>query len=203
MKVLGIVGSYRKGKVIDTLVSAAVAKAEESGAETEIIYLTDSNIEFCTNCRACTQKKGKSPTPCWIKDDMNEILAKCEQADIIILGAPVNFMSLNAVTKKFMERLLPFTYWPWGRITGPRLRCYTRNRHSILISSCAMPGILGRFLTGAMFSMRVISRLLRARPYRTFVFGFSAVRQKDKASAGQIESVNKSIERLIRKLQKN
>ena len=43
-KILGIVGSYRKGGVIDTLVSEVLASAQEQGALISKIYLKDSHI---------------------------------------------------------------------------------------------------------------------------------------------------------------
>lgn len=55
IKVLAIVGSYRKGGIIDTATDEILASAREEGAEAEKIYLIDKHIEFCTNCRSCTQ----------------------------------------------------------------------------------------------------------------------------------------------------
>ena len=57
-KVVGIVGSYRKGGIIDNAVSSVLDGAQECGAETKKIYLLDKHIEFCANCRTCTQEEG-------------------------------------------------------------------------------------------------------------------------------------------------
>jgi multimeric flavodoxin WrbA len=54
-KIAGIVGSYRKGRVIDTAVSEILKGAEAHGAEICKIYLIDKHIEFCTNCRNCAR----------------------------------------------------------------------------------------------------------------------------------------------------
>ena len=56
-KIVGIVGSYRKERIIDSAVSEILKGAEARGAETKKIYLLDKNIEFCRNCRKCTQEK--------------------------------------------------------------------------------------------------------------------------------------------------
>jgi multimeric flavodoxin WrbA len=53
-RILGIVGSYRQGGTIDQAVSAVLAAAAEGGAATEKVYLCESRIEFCTNCRRWT-----------------------------------------------------------------------------------------------------------------------------------------------------
>ena len=44
-KVTAIVGSYRKGGIVDTVIDEILASAEEEGAETGKIYLIDKNIE--------------------------------------------------------------------------------------------------------------------------------------------------------------
>src|SRR6266545_2009203 len=111
-KILGIVGSYREGGVIDTLVTAVLTAAEEQGAQTAKIYLKDRHIESCTNCRKCTQDAGTEPGKCIHRDDMESILNQCKDSDAIVLGAPVNFYNVNAVTRRFMERLACFCYWP-------------------------------------------------------------------------------------------
>ena len=43
-KVIGIVGSYRKGGIIDTSVSGVLQGAEQAGAETKKIYLLDKHV---------------------------------------------------------------------------------------------------------------------------------------------------------------
>jgi len=54
-KIVAVVGSYRKGGVIDSLVTEVLSAAKEQGAQTSRLYLVDKHIEFCTNCRSCTQ----------------------------------------------------------------------------------------------------------------------------------------------------
>ena len=58
MKITAIVGTYRKGGVTDSAVDEILAAAREAGAETTKIYLIDKHVEFCTNCRTCTQEEG-------------------------------------------------------------------------------------------------------------------------------------------------
>ena len=61
MKALGIVGSYRKGGINDTVVAKILEGAASQGAETERIFLADRNIGFCRNCRECVQSPGNEP----------------------------------------------------------------------------------------------------------------------------------------------
>ena len=54
MKVLGIVGSPRKGGNTEILVREALTAAKEAGAETEIVLAADKNITGCDGCSSCS-----------------------------------------------------------------------------------------------------------------------------------------------------
>ncbi|MCP4453986.1 MAG: flavodoxin family protein, partial [Planctomycetes bacterium] len=71
---VAIVGTYRKCRVIDCAVSEILRGLEAEGVETSTIHLLDARVEFCTNCRACTQTPGEQRGDCAIKDDMAGIL---------------------------------------------------------------------------------------------------------------------------------
>jgi multimeric flavodoxin WrbA len=172
-KILGIVGSYRKNGTIDTLVTAALSAAREHGAETEMIYLVDQPIEFCTNCRTCTQEAGTDPGICIHHDAMSGILDRYLKSDGVVIGAPVNIFNLNAVTRRFMERLVCFAYWPWGQ-PGYTLRMKDRGKKAVLITSGAMPGFMGRFFTGAVRALKITAQTLGAKPIATLFVGLSA-----------------------------
>ncbi|MBA7655217.1 hypothetical protein ES703_63116 [subsurface metagenome] len=116
VKVVGIVGSYRKGKTIDSAVTAVLEGAEAKGAETKKIYLLDEHIEFCTNCRSCMQEKVEARRgKCVHDDDMEGIIMEIENAKAVVLGAPINLGNVTAIMKRFIERLGPYFYWPGGR----------------------------------------------------------------------------------------
>lgn len=176
-KILGIVGSYRRNGTIDALVQAVLSAAEEQGAETEKIYLIDKHIEFCTNCRTCTQQPGTGRGECVHRDDMAGILDRYDASDGIVIGAPVNCFNLNAITRRFMERLVCLTYWPWGK-GGYVLRKKARDKKAVLITSSAMPAIMGRFFTGAPRALRIIAETMGAKPVASLFAGLSAQKQK-------------------------
>jgi hypothetical protein len=74
-RIVAIIGTYRKGRVIDTAVCEVLRGAEARGAQTQRIYLLDRHIEFCTNCRSCTQEENAGRRgQCVQKDDMDEVL---------------------------------------------------------------------------------------------------------------------------------
>jgi multimeric flavodoxin WrbA len=176
-KILGIVGSYRRNGVIDTLVSEVLASAREHGAETEKIYLLDAHIEFCTNCRACTQKEGSEPGACVHDDDMSGILARYLASDAVVIGAPVNCYNVNALTRRFMERLIVFSYWPWGG-KAPRLRKKDRGKKAVLVTATAMPSFFGRIFTGAERALKLTAQTLGAKPVSTVFAGMIAQKEK-------------------------
>ncbi|MCP4387320.1 MAG: flavodoxin family protein, partial [Gammaproteobacteria bacterium] len=73
-KVLVINGSYRDDGITDQAVEAAVEALTGAGADTEVINLRDYPIEFCLNCRECTQQAGRSPGRCVLDDGMHQLI---------------------------------------------------------------------------------------------------------------------------------
>src|SRR6266536_1986234 len=96
-KTVAIVGSYRKGGTVDQLVDAVLEGANEAGAQTKKIFLIDHKIEYCRNCRQCTQAEGEAQGKCAIEDDMAGVLAELESADALVLASPVNFYNVTAI----------------------------------------------------------------------------------------------------------
>ena len=104
MKVLGIVCSPRKGGNTEILVKASLAKAQEVGAEVELITLAGKTINPCDGCYSC-KKTGK----CHIKDDMQDIYTKLLDSHGIIFGTPVYFYTLSAQAKALIDRTYLFS----------------------------------------------------------------------------------------------
>jgi multimeric flavodoxin WrbA len=172
--VVGIVGSYRKGGTIDSVVSEVLAGAREGGAQVEKIYLLDQRIEFCTNCRRCTQGEGNAPGACIHRDDMPGIIAAIERADALVLGAPVNFGNVNALTQRFIERLVSYAFWPWGQPAPKMRKTGKASKRAVLVTSSAMPAIMGRFATGSLKTLKKAAEVVGARPSDTIYVGLAA-----------------------------
>ncbi len=111
MKVLGIVGSPRKGGNTEILVRETLTAAKEAGAETEIVLAAGKNIAGCDGCESCQQTG-----VCHIKDDMQPIYKQLESADAVIFGTPVYFYNVTAQAKAIMDRTFPFQ--PDSRLKG-------------------------------------------------------------------------------------
>jgi len=172
-KVVAVVGSYRRGGAIDTAVEAVLEGAREKGAETHTIYLTEQHIEFCANCRECTQTPGEARVNCRQQDGLEAILQEVEAADAVVLGSPVNYWNATAIFRRFLERLLGFTYWPWGQ-NSPRLRNKKQPRKAVLVASSGMPGFLIPLTTGAAKALRIAARSLGAKTIGTLWIGLIA-----------------------------
>ena len=97
VNILAIVGSYRKGGIIERAVDEILASAKEEGAVTWKISLLDKHLEFCTNCRGCTQVAGENYGLCILDDDMAGLLQEIERADALVLASSINISSSSLV----------------------------------------------------------------------------------------------------------
>lgn len=173
-RILVINGSYRDDGITDQAVDAAVASLRASGMEVEIILLREQPIEFCLNCRECTQRPGDAPGECVLHDGMAELVDKIERADGYILASPTNLGSVTALFKRFMERLTVYAYWPWGH-GYPKLRKeIAPAKKAVLISSCAAPGFLGRWLYGTHTQLKMTAKTIGADTVGTLFTGLIA-----------------------------
>ena len=103
MKVLGIVCSPRLHGNTEILVQASLAKAQEEGAEIELVTLAGKTIAPCDSCYSC-----RKTDKCHIKDDMQDIYTKLLEADGIIFGTPVYFGTVCAQAKALIDRSYVF-----------------------------------------------------------------------------------------------
>ncbi len=193
--VTAIVGSYRKGGIVDAAVDEVLAAAREKGAATAKVYLVDERIEFCANCRACMQEEGTARGACPIDDGMGALLDALERSDAIVLASPVNFGTVTAVMKRFIERLACLAWWPWG-MNAPRLRKELKTKRAVVVASSAAPALLARLSTQIIGLLKKSSGLLGARTVGVLFIGLSAQRPDQELG----ERARRKARRLGRKL---
>ena len=182
-KILAINGSYRDDGITDQVVSALAQAVRDKGDEVEVILLREYHIEFCLNCRECTQQPGEAPGICVQHDGMQALVDKIEQADAYIFAAPTNFGSVTALFKRFMERLVVYGYWPWGK-HAPRFRkANLPKKKAVLVSSCAAPGFIGRWLYGTYKQLNVTAQTVGAKAVGTLFTGLVSDEPHAKLSA--------------------
>ncbi|MEM5853681.1 MAG: flavodoxin family protein, partial [Candidatus Aenigmatarchaeota archaeon] len=100
VKLLGVVGSPRKGGNTEFLVKEVLKAAEGEGAIVELIHLADFDLKPCSGCGACFKTRN-----CAIEDDVEKIFDMIKVVDGVIIGSPVYFQSVNAQTKTFIDRV--------------------------------------------------------------------------------------------------
>ena len=170
-KILVINGSYRDDGITDQAVAAAIAALDGSGVETEIINLREYPIEFCLNCRECALQPGESPGKCVLDDGMHALIEKIEASQGFILAAPTNFGSVTAIFKRFMERMVAYTYWPWDKPYPQFRKAKAPRKKAMLISSSAAPALMGRWLFSSSRQLRMAAQTIGADPVGTLFTG--------------------------------
>jgi len=105
MKIVGILGSPRKGGNTETLLDLALGEAEKKGVLTDKIALRDKSIAPCDGCEGCTET-GK----CVIEDDAQDIYQVMLESDGMIWATPVYFWSMSSQTKLLMDRTYALTF---------------------------------------------------------------------------------------------
>ena len=173
MQVTAIVGSYRKGGIVDSAVDEILAAAKEVGADVTKIYLIDKHVEFCRNCRACMQPEGPKRGDCSLADEMGAILDQIERSDALVLASPMNFGTVTAVMKRFIERLACYGYWPW-ETTSPKVRHKGKTKRAVVVASSAAPAFVARLSTQIVGLLKKCAGLLGARKIDVLFIGLAA-----------------------------
>ena len=171
MKAVAFVATYRQGGINDTVADEFLAGAASRGAEVEKVVLRDQQIAYCTNCRRCSSQDGPDPGACMHDDDMAGLIAKGSEADILLFAAPVNFGSITAVGKAFLERLSPLMQMKSGD-HYPKMRPPEGRRLAVLVSSSMAPEILAKlYRMTAMDSLETMAGLFNAEVVARVHFG--------------------------------
>ncbi len=176
-KIVAIIGTYRKGRTIDTAVGEVLRGARDAGATTEAVYLLDKHIEFCTNCRACTQEPNAGRRGrCVQNDDIESILKSVDEAEGLVLASPTNFYNATAIMRRFMERLVGYAYWPWNAKTGPRMRVKGADKKAVIITSTACPAFIAKvFMPGGRKALKLMAETMGAKVQSSLFYGTAAI----------------------------
>ncbi len=170
-KILAINGSYREGGITDQTLEEFVLLNERYNAEVEVVYLRDYPIEFCRNCRDCCQMPGENPGKCVLEDGMASLVEKLELADGYILASPTNFYTVTALYKRFLERLIPYGYWPWDMNAPENRKKKSTGKKAVLVSSCAAPGFMGKVVYGTRRQLKLTAKTIGAEVVGTIFTG--------------------------------
>lgn len=162
MKVLALMGTYRRGGNTETLVDAVLHGARQAGANTEKIHLMDLDIRYCRNCLQCWKRPELKLGKCPIEDDVASVLRKITRSDGLILATPINYKWPTALIKTFMERMGPLLREKgrgpgfMARVPVQRLTPDDNPRKGVGIVSCHGSNIVafsGNKMLGDMFKL--------------------------------------------------
>lgn len=128
VKVLGILGSPRRGGNTEILLDQALAGARSQGAETEKLILNELDITPCQSCDKCLETG-----ECATDDDMSLVYPKLNAADCLILASPIFFSSLTAQAKLMIDRCQ--SIWAAKYVLGRQVA--KRRRRGLFISTAA------------------------------------------------------------------
>jgi multimeric flavodoxin WrbA len=106
-RVVAICGSSRAGVPEEKSLTERMLENFLAGMNPEhcrIFYPHLMNISYCRGCYTCWFK---TPGICAIEDDMTEIRAEIDKADLIILASPVYVDGFSAQTKVVLDRIIP------------------------------------------------------------------------------------------------
>lgn len=104
MKVLLINGSPRKEGNTYTALSECAKQLEKNGIEAEIVWVGVRPVRGCIACGKC---KENGNSRCVFDDDVcNEVIAKAEKSNAIIIGAPVYWGQPASQAMALQQRML-------------------------------------------------------------------------------------------------
>ena len=122
MKFLLLNGSSRPNGCTYTALREVADTLENSGAETEILFLGSGPIRDCTACRACQ----KTPGRCVFDDDIvNQVIEKAREADGFVFGTPVYYAHpagriLSVLDRAFYAGGSAFAHKPGAAVASAR-----------------------------------------------------------------------------------
>ena len=130
LKVLCISGSPRGGGNTDVLLGSIFKGIQETGVETEKIFLRDYIIQPCIGCERC--RKDKICTR--LNDGMQLLYPKIIESIGLILGSPTHNYNVTALVKAFIDRLYPFFDFTEDRPRKYSSRLADQGRKAIVFS---------------------------------------------------------------------
>jgi multimeric flavodoxin WrbA len=97
-----ILGSPRKNGNSEKLADALINGA--TGYKAIKVYMHGLKVGGCVDCRRCWS----NGSHCFLNDDMKEVYAALDDAEVIVFATPLYFYSWSAQIKVVWDRLLPY-----------------------------------------------------------------------------------------------
>ena len=110
MKVLLFNGSPRAEGCTYTALCEIANTLHKHNIETELVQIGTKPIAGCIACGKC-----RNGAPCIFDDGVNELVARLDEFDGIIVGAPIYYAGPSGQSTAFLDRLF---YCAAGKLTG-------------------------------------------------------------------------------------
>lgn len=101
MRILILNGSPRRHGNTAFLTAAFAKGAREAGHDVEEIFVDECHVHGCLGCDYCRRNPEHA---CIQKDDMQDILEKLSQADLLVLATPVYYFNFSAQLMAVIQR---------------------------------------------------------------------------------------------------
>lgn len=146
MKTLVFFGSAREKGHTKAMVDLFLENLE---GDKEIIDAYRMEVAPCKDCRFCWHKKG-----CSIKDGMQDIYKKIEEADNIVLASPMYFHSISGRLKTVIDRLQ--VYWA-GHVRKDMPEHFIKKGAILMVGGA--PSFENQFLGGELVFKNLLNDL--------------------------------------------
>ena len=176
MKVLAINGSPHMDEGNTAMIlNPFLEGMKEAGSEVEVFYTRKLKIGPCNGDLSCWFK---NPGICGQKDDMQMLLPKLKEADIIVWASPVYYAGVTGPLKNLIDRQLPL-YLQGGQAKHPK---------AVLVSTC------GAWELSMFDPLLLQMRAIYTRPNESSDFAGALLRpmadgMKDMVKAGETKLV--------------
>lgn len=114
MKIVTLLGSPRHGKNSASIANRFTETAATLGAETRTFELNRLSYRGCQGCYACK----KTHDRCVLQDDLTEVLAAVQEADLLVLASAVYYGDVTSQLKGFIDR--SYSYLKPDYLTNPQ-----------------------------------------------------------------------------------
>ena len=147
MKVLMLNGSPHANGNTAAALNELIKVFDAEGIETETVQVGSKNIRGCIACHKCGEL-GR----CVFDDEVNQIAAKFEQADGLIIASPVYYASANATLVACLDRLFFSTHFDKTMKVGASIAVARRggcsatfDQLSKYFTICGMPVVSSQY----------------------------------------------------------
>ena len=142
LKVLVFNSSPRKEKGNTALIlNPFIECMREAGADVDLYYNYDLKIKPCRGCFNCWLK---TPGICSQMDDMQWLLPKMNDADVLVYATPLYSYGMNGQMKNLIDRMIVLAE-PFMEVVEGRSRHIAgdgeKPRKIVLVSNCGLWGI--------------------------------------------------------------